>query len=73
MCKYYSALEKYIVILSPPNHILDQEALRVVSSSPDWTPGYFEGKPVAVLFTFPINFALEDPQKWKSRKGKYKR
>ena len=37
---------------------LDAEALRVVSSSPDWTPGYVGGKPVKVTFTFPIIFRL---------------
>jgi TonB family protein len=39
---------------------LDKEALRVVNSSPRWTPGKHEGKPVVVLFIFPFNFVLED-------------
>lgn len=38
---------------------LDQEALRVVTSSPKWTPGKQRGKAVTVLFTFPINFVLQ--------------
>ena len=42
---------------------LDKEALRVVNSSPKWTPGKQEGKPVNVIFTFPINFVLQDPVK----------
>jgi len=35
------------------------EALRVVNSSPRWTPGKQSGKPVKVIFTFPINFVLK--------------
>jgi hypothetical protein len=38
---------------------LEREAIRVVSQSPDWTPGIQKGKAVRVMFTFPINFALE--------------
>ncbi len=38
---------------------LDQEALRVVTSSPRWEPGRQRGTPVKVQFTFPINFILE--------------
>jgi TonB family protein len=37
---------------------LDREALRVVMSSPPWTPGRQRGQPVNVAFTFPINFVL---------------
>jgi TonB family protein len=37
---------------------LEREAVRVISQSPDWTPGYQKGKPVRVQFTFPINFEL---------------
>jgi protein TonB len=38
---------------------LDKEALRVVSSSPLWTPGKQRGKAVNVMFFFPINFLLQ--------------
>jgi protein TonB len=38
---------------------LDKEALRVVTSSPKWTPGKQRGKAVKVQFTFPINFVLQ--------------
>jgi hypothetical protein len=44
--------EKYI-------QMLKDEAIRVVSSSPDWTPGKQRGKAVDVQFTFPITFALQ--------------
>jgi TonB family protein len=39
---------------------LDQEAIRVVESSPAWTPGKQKGKAVNVLFTFPINFVVDN-------------
>ncbi len=38
---------------------LDKEAVRVVSSSPKWSPGKQRGKPVRVSFTFPIIFQLQ--------------
>jgi protein TonB len=38
---------------------LDREAVRVVMVSPRWAPGKQRGKPVKVLFTFPINFVLQ--------------
>ena len=44
--------EKYI-------QMLKNEAIRVVSISPDWTPGIKDGKPVAVRYTFPIKFILQ--------------
>lgn len=44
--------EKYI-------QMLKDEAARVVSGSPDWTPGKQRGKNVDVMFTFPIVFALQ--------------
>lgn len=42
------------------NPVLDKEALRVVESSPEWEAGKIDGMPVNVVFTFPINFALDD-------------
>ena len=39
---------------------LDQEALRVVKSSPRWTPGKHEGKAVDVMFNFPFNFVAQN-------------
>ena len=35
-----------------------QEAVRVLTSSPKWIPGYQKGKPVRVMYTEPINFTL---------------
>lgn len=37
---------------------LDQEALRVILSSPRWEPGKEKGKPVNVTYTMPIIFEL---------------
>jgi hypothetical protein len=39
--------------------MLKEEAIRVISSSPDWEPGKQRGKAVNVMFTFPITFALQ--------------
>jgi TonB family protein len=47
------------IIISSLCPEIDQEALRVVNSSPPWTPGSKDGKPVDVNFTFPINFELQ--------------
>ena len=43
-------------VLRGVNPDLDAEALRVVSASPDWTPGYVKGEPVKVTYTFPVVF-----------------
>ena len=40
--------------------ILDDEAMRVINSMPDWTPGKQKGQHVNVSYTVPINFALND-------------
>ena len=37
---------------------LDQEAVRVVKSSPKWTPGKQRDRTVAVSYTFPVIFQL---------------
>ena len=37
---------------------LDKEAVRVVSSSPKWTPGKQRNRPVKVSYTFPVIFQL---------------
>lgn len=38
--------------------VLDAEAVRIVKSMPQWTPGYDDGVPVRVSYTVPINFIL---------------
>ena len=37
---------------------LDAEALRVVNSMPNWTPGKQKGEPVRVRFTLPVAFGV---------------
>lgn len=39
--------------------LLDKEALRVINSMPNWTPGKQNGKAVNVQFTIPIGFSLD--------------
>ena len=48
-----------VKIIRGANPSLDTEAVRVVQSSPKWTPGKQRGKEVRVVFTFPINFVLQ--------------
>ena len=45
-----------VKLMRPVNPLLDQEALRVVSAMPKWTPGKQDGKPVAVKYTIPVTF-----------------
>ncbi|HDR67638.1 MAG TPA: energy transducer TonB [Bacteroidaceae bacterium] len=47
------------VVVRSVDPALDKEAIRVVMASPKWEPGKQRGKPVKVLFTFPINFVLQ--------------
>ena len=49
-----------VKVLRGVNEALDAEALRVISSSPDWKPGIQDGKPVKVTFQFPVIFMLRD-------------
>ena len=37
---------------------LDEEAVRVIKSSPAWTPGTQRGRPVRVIYVFPVVFKL---------------
>lgn len=39
--------------------LIDEEAVRVVKSSPKWEPGKQRGKLVRVQFTFPVTFILQ--------------
>ena len=46
------------VVRSSGDFYLDMEAVRVIESMPKWKPGKHKGKPVRVLFTFPVIFRL---------------
>lgn len=47
-----------VKVLRGVSESLDAEAVRVVSSAPDWTPAQVGGKPVAVNYTMPVDFKL---------------
>ena len=47
-----------IKVLRGVHEKLDAEAVRVISMSPDWTPGLHDGKTVPVSFTIPIAFKM---------------
>lgn len=49
-----------IKILHSVSPNIDREAIRVVKNSPAWIPGTQFGRPVKVLYTLPIQFALKD-------------
>ena len=51
-----------VKVLRGVDPILDKEAVKVVSQSPKWTPGYVGEKPVRVVFNFPVVFQLEQPE-----------
>ena len=49
---------KNVKVLRGVDSSLDKEAVRVVSSSPKWSPGMQRNKPVKVKYTFPVVFQL---------------
>lgn len=50
---------KDVKILQGINSLLNNEALRVVATMPDWKPGRQHGKPVPVIYNLPISFKLK--------------
>lgn len=51
---------KDIEIVRSTRWDLDSEVLRVIGSSPKWTPGKQDGKNVGIYFTIPIEFDIQD-------------
>jgi protein TonB len=47
-----------VIVLRGADPALDREAVRVVSSSPKWTPGRQRDRAVNVTYTFPVIFQL---------------
>lgn len=47
-----------VKVLRGVDESLDKEAVRVVSSSPNWRPGYQRDQAVKVTYTFPVIFGL---------------
>lgn len=50
--------ESRITVLSTPDKLLSDEVIRVLKSSPQWTPGKQKGQPVVVQFTLPVGFKV---------------
>lgn len=50
------------------DELLDEEAVRVVSVSPDWTPGKIKNNPVEVRLTLPVEFRLAATNKFGIKK-----
>ena len=49
-----------IQVLQTPDSSLSDEAIRVLKSSPKWTPGKQRNQPVRVSFTLPVMFQLRN-------------
>jgi len=49
-----------VTILRSLDPSCDKEAVRVVKSMPQWTPGRQNGNPVAVYYTLPVRFKLNN-------------
>lgn len=47
-----------IVVLRTPDKSLSEEAIRVLKSSPKWSPGKQRNNPVRVKYTLPVEFRL---------------
>ena len=47
-----------VKVLRGVDSSLDKEAVRIVSSSPKWSPGKQRDRPVKVTYTFPVIFQL---------------
>ena len=50
----------HVKLLRGVDPTLNNEAIRVIKSLPDFTPGMQKGKPVRVCFNVPINFRLSN-------------
>lgn len=48
-----------VLIMRPVDPALDEEAMRVIKTLPQWTPGKNDGRPVNVWFIVPVRFALQ--------------
>jgi len=49
-----------VAVIRPVDKLLDQEAVRVILSSPKWTPARQGGRPVKQIFTVPVVFTLTE-------------
>ncbi len=51
-----------LTVLESPDEALSKEVIRVIASSPRWTPGMTAGKPQSVRMTLPLEFKASVPQ-----------
>ncbi len=49
-----------IQVLQTPDSSLSDEAIRVLKTSPKWTPGRQRNQPVRVKYTLPIDFRIQN-------------
>ena len=49
-----------IQVLRTPDSSLSDEAIRVLKSSPKWTPGKQRNQAVRVKYTLPIEFRIQN-------------
>jgi protein TonB len=56
-----------IEILRGVQEDIDKEAIRVISTMPNWSPGKKNGKPVRVQCNLPLEFALKGKKKNKNK------
>jgi TonB family protein len=45
------------------NPLLDEEAVRVIKSSPKWKPAQIDGKPASIKMIIPVGFTLDEKKK----------
>ncbi len=48
-----------VQVLASPDKSLSDEAVRVIESSPKWTPGKQRGNPVQIRFNLPVEFKIQ--------------
>ena len=48
-----------IQVMQSPDRALADEAVRVLQSSPKWTPGKQRNSPVRVRYTLPVEFRIQ--------------
>jgi TonB family protein len=61
-----------VKIIQGVRYDIDQEAKRVIESSPTWTPAKASDLPIGVFFSLPIDFTLDD-QQFKKKIEKFSR
>lgn len=62
-----------VVVKRGAHPALDAEAVRVVSSMPNWSPGRQRGKAVRTRYTLPISFTMSEKDLERARKKTVKR